>query len=116
MIARLVTVRAVPVPDKLTVREPPPVLMESDPVRRPEAVGVKVTLIVQELLPAIDEPHVLVWAKSPLTTMEPMVCDELRVLLAVTVWAALVTPMTVLVNVNDDGLTETFPRPPPRCA
>jgi hypothetical protein len=58
--------------------------MVSEPLREPVAVGVKVTLIVQEALAARLEPQVLVWEKSPLTVMLLMVRVALPVLLRVT--------------------------------
>jgi len=54
------------------------------PVRVPDAVGVKVTLIVQLALGASELPHVLVSAKSPLAEMPLMVNDALPVLVRVT--------------------------------
>jgi hypothetical protein len=41
----------------------------SVPLRVPAAVGVKVTLMVQELLAATLLPQLSVWLKSPLVTM-----------------------------------------------
>jgi ABC-type sulfate transport system permease component len=54
------------------------------PVLVPVAVGLKVTLIVQEALTAKLEPQVLVWEKSPLTVMLVMVRVALPVLLRAT--------------------------------
>ena len=42
---------------------------ESEPVREPAAVGVKVTLIVQEAVGARLDPQLLVWEKSPLAVI-----------------------------------------------
>jgi hypothetical protein len=58
--------------------------MVIDPLRELVAVGVKVTLIVQEALGARLEPQVLVWEKSPLTVMLVIVRVALPVLLRVT--------------------------------
>jgi hypothetical protein len=58
--------------------------MVSEPLREPVAVGVKVTLIVQEALAATLEPQVLVWEKSPLMVMLLIVRVALPVLLRVT--------------------------------
>jgi hypothetical protein len=54
------------------------------PVLVPVAVGLKVTLRVQEALAATLEPQVLVWEKSPLTVMLVIVRVALPVLLSVT--------------------------------
>jgi hypothetical protein len=55
-----------------------------EPLREPVAVGVKVTLIVQEALGARLEPQVLVCEKSPLTAMLVIVRVALPMLLSVT--------------------------------
>ena len=63
---------AVPVPLKLTICVPPPMLlsvMVSVPVSGPAAVGEKVTLIVQ-LAPTLTLlPQLFVWEKFPLVVM-----------------------------------------------
>ena len=56
----------------------------TDPLREPLAVGLKVTLIVQELLGARLEPQVLVSEKSPLAVMLVILRVPLPVLLRVT--------------------------------
>jgi hypothetical protein len=65
-------------------------VMLSVPVRAPGAVGVKVTLMVQELLALTLLPHVFVWEKSPLTAMLEMVSATLPVLDRVTACELLV--------------------------
>jgi hypothetical protein len=50
------------------------------PVRVPGAVGMKATLIVQELLALTLLPQVFVWEKSPLTVMLEMASGRLPVL------------------------------------
>ena len=60
----------VPVPVRLTVLVIPPALTVSVPVRVPVAVGLKVTLTVQDAPAAIDEPQLLVCAKSPLAEID----------------------------------------------
>ena len=55
-----------------------------EPVREPVAVGVKVTLIVQDEPAARLEPQVLVWEKSPLTVMLEIVSVAVPGLLRVT--------------------------------
>src|SRR6202034_4316636 len=86
---------AVPVPDRLTVLVTPPALIVTLPVLEPAAVGEYVTLTVQELFAAIDEPQLLVSANGPLAVMEE------------TVAAALVAPTTVGLNVSAVGLALT---------
>src|SRR5580700_10617296 len=70
--------------------------------RVPEAVGLKVTLIVQLVAAASELPQVLVWAKSPLLVptmpMLLMVKVALPELLRVTVLAALVVPTAWFAN------------------
>ena len=56
----------------------------SEPVRGPMAVGVKVTLIVHDVLEARLVPQVLVWEKSPLTVMLEIVRVALPGLFRVT--------------------------------
>jgi hypothetical protein len=77
---------AVPVPVRLTVWVAGLALsvMVRVPVLVPVAVGLKVTLMMQEALAARLEPQVLVWEKSPLTLMLVIVRVALPVLLRVT--------------------------------
>ena len=56
----------------------------SVPLRAPEAVGVKVTLITQLPLAASEPPQLLVSAKSPVTAILLMVSAAAPVLLSVT--------------------------------
>src|SRR3984957_12561143 len=98
---------AVPVPDRLTVLVTPPALMGTLPVLAPAAIGEYVTLTVQELFAAIDEPQLLVSAKGPLAVMDETGEAALVGLAAVTVWAALVLPTTVGLNVSAVGLALT---------
>jgi hypothetical protein len=81
------TTGAVPVPVRLTVCVAGLALSVSviEPLREPVAVGVNVTLIVQEALAATLEPQVLVWEKSPLAAMLVMLRVALPVLLRVRV-------------------------------
>ena len=60
-------------------------VMVTEPLREPVAVGVKVTLMVQEALVARLEPQVLVWEKSPLVAMLVMVRVALPVFVRVRV-------------------------------
>ena len=98
---------AVPVPDRLTVLVTPPALIVTLPVLAPAAVGEYVTLTVQELFAAIDEPQLLVSANGPLAVMDETVAAALVGLATVTVWAALVAPTTVGLNVSAVGLALT---------
>jgi hypothetical protein len=88
----------VPVPERLTACGLPLALsvMLTDPLREPEAEGVKVTLIVQSAPAATELPHVLVCAKSPgsvpVIAMLLTLKVALPVLLRVTVRAVLVVP------------------------
>jgi hypothetical protein len=89
----------VPVPVKLTVWVLPvaPLLlsvMVSVPVRVPAALGVKVTLMVQEPPAVTLLPQLLASEKSPLMAMLATVSTALPVLLRVTVCAALVVPVS----------------------
>jgi hypothetical protein len=88
----------VPVPVKLTVWVLPaaPLLLSvtvNVPVRAPAAVGVKVTLMVQESPTATLLPQLLVWEKSPVMETLATASAALPVLLRVTVCAALVVPV-----------------------
>jgi hypothetical protein len=71
----------------------PPALTVRLPVRAPAAVGENVTLTVHEPFAAIDEPHVLVSAKSPLAEMDETEAAALVGLETVTVCAAVVVPV-----------------------
>jgi len=64
----------VPVPLRETVCVPPGALSVTDsmPLRVPEAVGAKVTMIVQLAPAARNEPQVSDWLKSPLAVMPVM--------------------------------------------
>ena len=66
--------------------------MLTAPVRVPVAVGVNVTLMVQEAPAATELPQVSVSAKSPLAEMLVTLNVPLPVLLSVTDWAELVVP------------------------
>jgi hypothetical protein len=91
----------VPVPERETEGAVPGALLVTlrEPVRAPRAVGVKVTLIVQEALTAsVVDPvgQLLVWAKSPEfvppSAMLLMLSGAVPVLVTVIVCAALVVP------------------------
>ena len=83
---------AAPVPDSATVVGLFVALLVTVrlPVRVPDAVGVNVTLTVQEPPAAIDVPQLLVCAKSPVAATLETDAAAVPVLVTVTVWAALV--------------------------
>ena len=62
-------------------------------MRVPVAVGLNVTLTVHEPFAAIDEPQVLVCAKSPVAAIDETDAAEPVGLATVTVCAALVVPV-----------------------
>src|SRR5438094_4289047 len=71
LVAESTAVGPVAVPDRLTTFGLLGALLVRVrlPLREPRSVGVKVTLIVQFAPTATAAPQLLVWAKSPLTTM-----------------------------------------------
>jgi hypothetical protein len=75
---------ATPVPDKGTVLVMPEAVMARVPVREPVAVGVNLTLTVQDEPAAMLLPHVLVWLKSPEVLIEPTGAAALPLLVTVT--------------------------------
>lgn len=98
-----------PVPVTLTLCWLPETLLllsvtVNNAVRLPAPPGVKVTLTVQELLAAREEPQVLVCAKSPgfvpVNAIPLMARAEVPVLLRETVWAPLVVPIFWLLKVR----------------
>jgi hypothetical protein len=96
----------VPIPLRLTFCGLPAALSEmlSAAVRVPEAVGLKVTLMLQ-LAPAAKEvPHVWVWAKSaaliPTIAMALMVRVAVPVFLSATIFALLLVSIACVGNVR----------------
>ena len=57
---------------------------ESVPVALPAALGVKVTLIVQELVTARVEPQLFVWAKPAVVEIPEIVSATVLLLVSVT--------------------------------
>lgn len=113
---RVAAAAETPVPERLTACGLPAALsvMESVPLRVPEAVGVKVTLMVQWAPAATDDPQLFVCAKSPLAAMLVTLRVAPPVLESVTACAALVVPTVWLVNVRVEGetpATGTLPLP-----
>jgi hypothetical protein len=103
--AKLTAGAVIPVPLSATVCGLPVALSvtEIEPVRDPAAVGAKVTEIVQFADTATEEPHVLVWLKSPLAAMLLIVSAAEPVLDNVSVWGALVVLRAWLLKVTVDG-------------
>ena len=62
------------------------------PVRVPAAVGVKVTMRVQDAPAFTVLPELLVWAKSPAVAMLVMLNGPLPVFFNVAGWGGLVVP------------------------
>ena len=79
-------------------------VMVTDPARLPEALGVKVTLIVQLVLPATDCPQLFVWAKSPVMAMLVMLSGATEVFGIVMVCAGLVVLRFWLPKLRANGL------------
>ena len=88
-------VAAAPVPDRLTICGLGLALsaMFSEAVRAPDAVGLKITLIVQLAPAATVLPHVFVWEKSALLILMPVMASGTDpVFVNVTVWGWLAVP------------------------
>ena len=103
-VTMTVTVLAVPVPVRLTVcgEFAAVSVMVIEPVRVPDAVGVKVTFTVQ-FAPAFSVAgQVLVSAKSPLGAME-IVVPRAPEFVTVMGWLALVVPTACEQKVSEVG-------------
>ena len=74
------------------------------PVLVPEAVGLKVTVTVQDLPAAMEEPQVVESEKSPLKVMPLIAMEAELLLLTVTVCGELATPIAVVPKVSEPGL------------
>jgi hypothetical protein len=88
--------------------------MESEPVRDPEVLGVKVTLIVQFALGARVEPHVLVCAKFALVVMPVILSIAAPEFVSVRGKFPLGVPTSWMPKVKLAGEKETFGDPPPQ--
>ena len=86
------------------------------PVSAPVMLGVNVTEMVQLELAATLLPHVLVSAKSPLAMMLEMERAEFRLLVKVTVFAALVVYSACLPKPSEAGLSLACTMPVPDSA
>ena len=82
-------------------------LMVRLPVLVPEAVGVNVTLTVQEPPAAMDDPQVFVCANGEPAEIDDTDAAELVGLETVTVCAALVVPVATEPKFSAVGLTVT---------
>src|SRR3954469_19816337 len=97
---------ATPLPDSGIVLVMPDAVTVRLPVRAPVAVGVNLTLTVQEPPAAIELPHVLVCAKSPVMATPVTGAAAVPELVIVTVWAALVDPVATAPKPSVVGLIE----------
>src|SRR5437762_381592 len=78
------------------------------PVRAPPAVGVNVTVTVQEPpAAAMAEQQMLVWEKAPRVARDATVAAELVGLATGTVWAALVEPVATEPKLSAVGVAFT---------
>ena len=75
----------------------------TNPVRCPCAVGVKVTLTLQEALARMEAPQVLVWAKSPIAVAEQTVTAAAPLFVIVEERAEPVEPTSCAGNVMLKG-------------
>lgn len=82
------------------------------PEREPVVVGVKVTEMLQDALAAKVDPHVVVFAKSPVVTMLVMLSVAPPVFVSVSTCAALVLATTCGVNVSVVAESDTNGVPP----
>src|SRR5437868_7040393 len=99
-----------PVPLRLAICAPFAALLVTVnvPVRAPAAVGANRTEIVQVPPLATDVPQLLVWEKSPLTTMLLIVSVPSPAFRSVTLCAALVVPIFSVPNARLLGVSVAF--------
>jgi hypothetical protein len=104
----LVLVATAPVPESATVvgELVALLLMVSDPVRDPDALGRNTTETVQDD-PAETEVQPLVWVKSPEVLTAETVAVAVPVLEIVTDWAADAAPTVVEANDSDVGFADS---------
>ena len=118
-VTRGVTANPVPVPDKLMDCGLPGALsvMATDEMREPVVVGVKVTLIVQELFGNRVAPQLFVCPKSPASPPEIKIELMLRfappTFVILTGCGLLVTPVCWLPKLTLEGLRVTKGVEPP---
>ncbi len=99
----------IPVPDSAIACGLPEALLatETAPVRTPAAVGLNVTVTVQDPPAATDAPQELVCAKSPDAEMPLMARGPLPVLVSATVFAVEELPTSTESNARLNGESET---------
>src|SRR5258705_202153 len=97
---------ATPVPESGTVVVTPAAVTVRSPVREPDAVGVNLTLTVQDEPAAMLLPQVFVWLKSPEVVIEVTGAAALPLLVTVTGCAALDAPVATGPKPSALGLTE----------
>jgi hypothetical protein len=97
---------ATPVPDSATVFVMPEAVTVRLPVRDPDAVGVNLTLTVQDEPAAMLPPQVLVWLKSPEVLTAVTGAEALPLLVTVTAWVGLDAPVATEPKPTAVGLTE----------
>ena len=97
---------ATPVPESGTVFVMPEAVMARLPVREPLAVGVNVTLTVQEDPAAKLAPQLLVWLKSPVVVIELTGAGAVPLLVTVTGCGALDEPVATELKPTAAGLIE----------
>src|ERR1039457_356981 len=104
----------VPVPLRATVRVGLVALLDTVtfPEAAPAAVGVNVTLTVQDAPAAIEAPQVLVDANGPVAETEDTLAAAPPVLVTVTVWAAEVEPTAWLPKDREVGDAASVALPP----
>ena len=92
-------------PDRATVSGLPVALLATVrlPVAAPPAVGVNVTLTVQDAPAASEDPQVFVCANGAPAETDDRLAVAVPVLVTVTVWAALADPTAWLPNDRDAG-------------
>ena len=93
-------------PDSGTVLVMPAAVTVRLPVRVPAAVGVNVTLTVQDAPAAMLLPQVLVWLKSPVIAIVVTGAAAVPLLVTVTAWAALDAPVATEPKPSALGLIE----------
>jgi hypothetical protein len=96
---------ATPVPDSGTVLVMPETVAVRLPVRVPVVDGVNLTLTVQDVPAAIDEPQVLVWLKSPEVLIVVTGAAAVPLLVMVTACTALDEPVATEPKPSALGLT-----------
>ena len=105
----------VPVPDRATVSDGLLALLATVrlPEAAPAAVGLNVTLAVQDAPAAIELPQVLVSANGAVAVTEETAAAAVPVFLIVTACAAVVDPVASLPKDSEVGVAVRVALPPP---